>query len=56
MKIADLIRRVRAKAEITPAASPSPRILLGGEQVGHGMTLGEVGMGKDSKVEFVFGE
>jgi len=50
--VADLIRRARAKANITAGASPNPRIVFKGQQVGHSLTLGELGVIKCEKVAF----
>lgn len=54
LKVSDLIRRIRVKANLAPAATANPRITVNGAQVGHGMTLGEAGIGKDQKVDVVF--
>ena len=54
LKIFELIRRVRTKASLLPAASTNPRITVNGEQVGHTMKLGEVGVGKDGKAVVAF--
>ncbi|KAK3700456.1 hypothetical protein LTR37_015960 [Vermiconidia calcicola] len=54
LKVSDLIRRMRAKADLTPAATMNPRVHINGEQAGHGMMLGEMGVAKDEKVAVVF--
>jgi hypothetical protein len=53
-KISDLIRRVRVKGNLTPEVTMNPRISVGGEQVGHGMTLGELDVSKDKKPVIIF--
>ena len=53
LKISELIRRVRTKANLPPAATKDPRVTINGEQVGHAMTLGEVGVGKDKPAAVV---
>jgi len=55
-KISDLIRRARNDAKLTSSDTKNPRISIGGEQVGHGMTLGELGVmrGEAKKVVFYY--
>lgn len=53
-RISDLIRRVRVKSNLAPVSSPNPRILFHGQQVGHAMTVGELGIAKDEKVMFTY--
>jgi hypothetical protein len=53
-KISEFIRRVRTKGNLAPEVTMNPRISVGGEQVGHGMTLGEVGVSKDKKPVVIF--
>ena len=54
LKVSELIRRIRAKADLPPAATLNPRISINGEQVGHGMTIGEAGVTKDKKGTVTF--
>ncbi|KAK3725218.1 hypothetical protein LTR37_000729 [Vermiconidia calcicola] len=54
LKVSDLIRRMRTKADLTPAATMNPRVAINGEQAGHGMMLGEMGVANDKKVAVVF--
>jgi hypothetical protein len=53
-KISDLVRGIRVKASYLPRETMNPRISIDGEQIGHGMTLGEVGVDKDKKAKVVF--
>ena len=48
------MRRVRAAANLAPIVTSNPRIIVGEEALGHGMTLGEVGISKDKLVEVEF--
>ena len=54
MKVSDLIRRVRVQADIAPTTSKNPRLSVGGEQVGHGMTMGEAGIATGKMVVFSY--
>lgn len=52
MKVGELIRRIRVKANLSPVASKDPRVTFDGEQLGHGMMLGEAGIEEESTVLF----
>ena len=54
LKVSELIRRVRAKAGLSPTNTPNPRVAVDGKQAGHGMTLGEIGVTKEKVPEVVF--
>lgn len=54
LKVGDLIRRIRAKANVPPMASKDPRVVFGDSELGHGLTLGEVGLVEGSCVLFTF--
>ena len=47
LKIAELIRRIRTKADLTPAKTSNPRVMVADKQAGHQMTIGELGIHKD---------
>lgn len=53
LKVADLIRRVRVASKTCPAESPAPRLAVEGKELGHALTLHEVGITSNSLVEFV---
>ena len=54
LKISDLVRRIRTKADLLAAGTPNPRITVNATQVGHGMTVGEASITKDGKVPVAF--
>lgn len=54
LKVYELVRRVRAKADLTSSATSEPRVLVNGRNVGHGMMLGEVGISKNALVDVGF--
>ena len=56
LKVGDLIRRIRTKADIAPVNSKDPRITFNGQQLGHGMMLGEAGVTQGCAVVFTYGE
>jgi len=54
--VAEVIRRARVKGNVEAKDSLKPRLKVKGVVVGHGMMLGELGVTKDEKVAFVYGE
>ena len=47
LKVADLIRRCRAEAKLSPVQSRNPYIEVDGKRLGHGEMLGEEGRKTD---------
>lgn len=52
--MADLVRRIRCKANLSHETTKNPTIIVNGQEVGHGMMLGEVGVGSDKQVSVDF--
>ena len=53
LKVVELIRRIRTKADLAPTASVNPRIVYNGEEMGQGLMLGEVRVKEGTKgIEF----
>ena len=54
LKIYELIRRIRTRANLAPAATVNPRVVVGGEAVGHLAMVGEAGIDRGSGLAVAF--
>lgn len=52
LKVGELIRRIRTQTDLAPSASDNPRVAVKGQEIGHGMSLGECGVDKEATVMF----
>jgi hypothetical protein len=51
LKIHELVRRIAAKVDIVLTMASKPRVLINGEETGHEMMLGEVGIAREANAE-----
>lgn len=54
LKVGELIRRIRTKADLLPTQTKEPRVTFNEQQLGHGMTLGDADVVSDSVLLFTY--